>query len=146
MLRKHCPFFVFICAMLFLFFSYSIEAQSYGLQFKGIEESLDNRTGLNLTSEASFTFSKNFEISFDYNTRRLEENSNVGLFGYIFRIINQEGVNVDLLSTVASFEEGIKFSVVSGALKTMVQANYPDASVFLILGNKVSSPTCMLMS
>jgi two-component SAPR family response regulator len=83
----------------FIGFSQSVRSQSYGLEFRGIDVSLDRRTELNLTPDKFFKFRNEFEISFDYKAIRITPNSNTGLFGYIFRIINNEDENIDLLST-----------------------------------------------
>jgi len=61
-----------------IFNAFNVTAQTYGLKFKGMGESLDNRTELNLTPEDSFTFENEFEISFYYKTTRLYNNDNRG--------------------------------------------------------------------
>ena len=76
----------------------SVIAQIYGLKFQGQNVTLDRRTELNLTPGKFYNFKNEFEISFDYKAIRIQPNSNAGLFGYIFRIIDAENNNIDLLS------------------------------------------------
>jgi two-component SAPR family response regulator len=66
---------------------------STGLFFKSFETDKDNRTGLNLTSEDRFNFPEGFTISFDVKLR-----VEVQTFGYLFRIIGNDTLNIDLLS------------------------------------------------
>jgi len=105
----------------------NVNGQTYGLQFKGLGNSLDNRTELNLTPGPKdyLSFENEFEISFFCNIKRLYLNSNVGLFGYIVRIVNSEDKNVDLVSTVQSSYSRLKYSVVSGHQDAIVQADFP---------------------
>mgnify|MGYP000038022892 FL=1 len=67
----------------------------YGLVFKGQNFKLDDRTQLNLTKNTSFNFKNNFELSFDLKFNK-ETNKNK-LYGYVFRIINDNNNNIDLL-------------------------------------------------
>ncbi len=90
------------CLYLYLLFSFFILhtqfvwGQTYGLKFQGQNVTLDKRTELNLTPGDFLKFHDEFEISFDMKIDLIEPNA---LFGYIFRIINHEKVNVDLIST-----------------------------------------------
>ncbi len=90
-------------------------------------ESLDNRTELNLTPEDLFTFENEFEISFYYKTTRINPSSHVGLFGYIFRIVNEENHNVDLISSISDGE--VKLNIITGKNQSIIQAKYPDTSI-----------------
>ncbi|WP_462317209.1 hypothetical protein [Marinilabilia sp.] len=68
--------------------------QEFGLEFKGQEFTPDQRTGLNLTPDEYFKFEDEFEISFSLKMR-----SNVPRnFGYIMRVLDSEGNNVDLIA------------------------------------------------
>lgn len=70
-----------------------LNSQSTGLRFKGQEYLLNERTSLELfpnkRSKVTNHFSIEFDLAFqqDYNT----------FFGYIFRIITSDGVNIDLI-------------------------------------------------
>ena len=81
------------CTVTFLLISTKISAQSYGLRFAGHEEILEKRTVLNLTPERPLCFNGNVELSFDL---MLAPNYSI-YFGYIFRLIQNEKQNLDLL-------------------------------------------------
>lgn len=83
--------FSFLCA-----FTPSVLGQTYGLKFQGQNVTLDKRTELNLTPTDFLNFNDEFEVSFDIKFDLIDPNC---LFGYIFRVINQENINVDLIST-----------------------------------------------
>ena len=85
-----------ICICLLFFFSIPLSAQEYGLKFYGHDVTLDKRTELNLTPENFLNLEDEFEISFDL---KLDIITPDNIFGYVFRIVNQEDINVDLLST-----------------------------------------------
>ncbi|MCF8364121.1 MAG: hypothetical protein K9G70_16030, partial [Prolixibacteraceae bacterium] len=76
-----------------------VAAESYGLKFYGQEVKLDERTELNLTPDGFMKFNDEFEITFNYKITSEELNSGSSFFGYILRMINQEGDNIDLLNT-----------------------------------------------
>ncbi len=88
--------------LLYILFSFlcvytpNVLGQTYGLKFQGQNVSLDKRTELNLTPNDFLSFNDEFEISFDIKFDMIDPNC---LFGYIFRVINQENINVDLIST-----------------------------------------------
>ena len=69
------------------------QATDYGLSFNGRGVKLDDRTQLNLTKNNSLNFKKNFELEFDVRFNQKKE-----VYGYIFRIINNEN-NIDLLTS-----------------------------------------------
>src|SRR5260221_13469507 len=85
------------CFLFFLFsigfFSANIDAQSYGLIFSSFEVVQEKRTCLDLSGSESFCLKKNFDLSFELSFipgRSI-------YFGYIFRMINNSGQNIDLL-------------------------------------------------
>jgi hypothetical protein len=68
-------------------------AQAYGLAFNSHEVALEKRTSLDLSPDDSLCFSKNMELSFDFNfipNRRV-------YFGYVLRIISSDYQNIDLI-------------------------------------------------
>ncbi|CAN5545881.1 hypothetical protein BH09BAC4_BH09BAC4_15710 [soil metagenome] len=73
--------------------SVSLNAQSYGLRFAGQEEIQDNRTSLNLSPDKPLCLNGKVELTFDLS---LVPNYTT-YFGYIFRIIQNEKQNLDLL-------------------------------------------------
>ena len=79
----------------FLFFSISF-SQEYGLSFKGQEYSLDDRTELNITPEHYLKLNDHFQLSFDL---KVDVQAKKPLFGYVVRIINESGENIDLMFT-----------------------------------------------
>jgi DNA-binding SARP family transcriptional activator len=94
--KKYC-----ILYLLIFVFPISIQivnAQMYGLEFQGYDFTLDKRTELDLTPDKLLKFKNEFEISFYYKAIRKDPNSFAGLFGYIFRIIDSNNENIDLLS------------------------------------------------
>lgn len=91
---------IIICA-LFLS-SGKVYPQSYGLGFNGQEFSKDLRTGIDLSPQDYLSFEGEFEISFKMSFR-----SNTTLFfGYIVRIVDKLGNNVDLISINKSANSG----------------------------------------
>ena len=128
---KSCGFYLpYIIYISVFFISVSnLFSQTYGLKFKGLDESLDNRTELNLTPKKYLTFENEFEISFDYKTTRINPNSNVGLFGYIFRIINRDNDNVDLISSIRDGDEQLNLNIVLGKSDSIAQADYPETLI-----------------
>ena len=111
---------------LFLIHASSTFAQTYGLKFNGRDVTLDKRTELNLTPDGFLKLQDEFEISFDYKVTRINPNSYNGFFGYIFRIINEEDINIDLLSTPTP---DISLNLVFGKLNTRIPINYPEEAV-----------------
>ncbi|MRS63654.1 Kelch repeat-containing protein [Larkinella terrae] len=71
----------------------SLWAQSYGLRFVGQEEMQDNRTSLDLAPEKPLCLDGNIELSFDVSLA----SSYKTYFGYIFRMIQDDAQNLDLL-------------------------------------------------
>lgn len=78
---------------LFSFLKYTCAGQSYGLYFNSHEEVLEKRTSLDLSPEDSIEFNSSFNLKFDLNF--LPRHSTY--FGYIARIINSAGENIDLI-------------------------------------------------
>jgi two-component SAPR family response regulator len=77
----------------FICLTSTVSAQTYGLGFYSHEVSKDLRTGLNLNPGRPFVFNDDFELSFNFGLR---PNSS-GYFGYIFRIITEDNLNIDLI-------------------------------------------------
>jgi DNA-binding SARP family transcriptional activator len=66
----------------------------YGLSFASHEVSKDHRTGLNLNPKEAFYFDEDFEFKFDLAFQRL-----TNAYGYVVRVIANDSVNIDLVST-----------------------------------------------
>jgi DNA-binding SARP family transcriptional activator len=66
----------------------------YGLAFASHEVSKDHRTGLDLNPEEPYHFDQDFILKFDLSLQRL-----TNAYGYILRIIANDTLNFDLMST-----------------------------------------------
>jgi hypothetical protein len=96
----------FFTVVILLATSATLRAQSYGLRFVGHEATQDNRTSLNLTPQEPLCFKENVELTFDLT---LVPNYKT-YFGYVFRIIQDETQNIDLL-----YDQGKKcFKIIIG--------------------------------
>jgi two-component SAPR family response regulator len=82
-----------ILLLLLLFFSTKLAAQDYGLEFMGHEVIPDHRTSLTIGEKKKICFDEDFELCFDIKFKK----NVVSYFGYVFRIVNDDGQNVDLL-------------------------------------------------
>jgi len=88
----------------------------YGLNFRGQNFKLDDRTHLNLNENSTFNFKNDFELVFDVKLNH--EHSQEHLFGYIVRIINDNN-NIDLL---VSNNKGVKnFLIVDSNKQTNLE-------------------------
>lgn len=85
---QHCFLF-----LLFTLFLVSVKGQSYGLVFGGNEVVQDKRTGLDLSANEPLCFDGDFELKFDLSFFKSKAN----YFGYIFRMIDQNKRNIDLI-------------------------------------------------
>lgn len=118
--KNYCNIFISTLFLaIFLIYAPNAFAQSYGLKFQGQDVTLDKRTELDLTPNEFLEFQDEFEISFDYKIDLIKPNS---IFGYVFRIINRENYNVDLLSTPSP---DIKLNLVVGKRNSIIPVNYP---------------------
>jgi two-component SAPR family response regulator len=117
---------IFITNILFcIFFLHTLIAiaQTYGLKFQGHDVTLDKRTELDLSPDGYLKFQEEFEISFDYKIEREIPNAT---FGYVFRIINSENYNVDLLSTPSP---ELRLNVVAGKNNSYIPVAYSENSI-----------------
>ena len=87
------PVLFFLFFGVFMILNTSLYAQTYGLGFYSHEVSKDARTGLNLNPDRSFTLDDDFKMSFDFDLRP----NNTMYFGYVFRIITEDNLNIDLI-------------------------------------------------
>lgn len=84
-------------------------SQEFGLQFNGQNKTLDERTGLDLSPEDYLSFQDEFEISFEIKSREY--------FGYVFRLINKNNKNIDLLS---QYGDSRDLNIVVGGRNTVI--------------------------
>jgi two-component SAPR family response regulator len=91
---------VIVAAFLSVFCTFQARAQTsrapldYGLAFTSHEATKDQRTSLNLNPGEPFQIQQDFELEFDVAYQRLDN-----AFGYIFRIIANDSLNIDLVSS-----------------------------------------------
>jgi len=76
-----------------LFLPHVVHSQSYGLGFSGQGFSKDQRTGIDLSPKGYLSLGNNFELTFKM---QLRPNARM-YFGYLARIIDKNGKNVDLI-------------------------------------------------
>ena len=82
------------------------QVTDYGLSFNGQGFKLDDRTQLSLTKNNSLNFKNNFELEFDVRFNQKKQ-----VYGYIFRIINNEN-NIDFFSIPSrTFTRGITICI-----------------------------------
>jgi len=90
--------------ILALFLMYSLPLKSndrikQGLYFRSFEVDKDKRTSLDLTPNKSLVFNEGFSMEFDMKLRHEKHT-----FGYVFRIICNDTLNVDFLADITSGE------------------------------------------
>ena len=78
-----------------------------GLYFKSFKVNKDMRTSLNLTPDRALNLKNGFVLEFELSLRWETHN-----FGYIFRLISDDALNIDLLADLSSSETN--FSLVVG--------------------------------
>lgn len=86
--------YLFFLALASPAFAESSPEVDYGLTFRAHDFNLDERTGLNLSSDGHFRFRKGFSMEFD-----MRVNSEEARYGYVFRIISGN-TSIDMLSNV----------------------------------------------
>ncbi len=98
---------------------------SRGLYFHSFELDQDKRTGLNLTPDGKINMPGGFKLQFDIKLRQNRNN-----YGYVFRLISNDSVNVDFIShdTTQDYLTGYAFSLVSGA-NSLVKVKSSDLNV-----------------
>ena len=90
----------YLLLALFLVCSFPVRSNDglkRGLFFRSFEVDKDKRTCLNLTTEKPLSFHKGFAVAFDLNLRSYSQT-----FGYVFRIICNDTLNVDFLANISS--------------------------------------------
>ncbi|HKG05211.1 MAG TPA: hypothetical protein VKB19_02065 [Pedobacter sp.] len=99
----------YLAGFLFLFVACAqVHGQSYGLGFAGHNVVQDKRTSLDLSQEP-ICFDQSFELSFDLSFME----GYTDYFGYVFRIIDQENRNIDLVYDMR-FLENKHFKLIIG--------------------------------
>lgn len=99
---------LFVCSLLLLL-PLSIIAQSYGLSFNSHDVVQDKRTGLDLSSNKGICLENSFMLQFDFAFAH----KSPAHFGYIFRLIDQNNKNIDLIYD-ERFRENTHFKLIIG--------------------------------
>lgn len=99
--------------------------QSYGLGFYSHEVVQDQRTGLDLSPDKTFCFSKDFELSFDLTFLPKRED----YFGYILRFVVDDHENIDLIYDKAADEKN-HFKLIIGDKFSKIAFNLPPDVLF----------------
>jgi len=118
MLINQLNFYKLILTFILCLLIDQISAQN-GLGFASHEVVQDKRTGLSLFPKDPFCIQDNFEISFDICFYPDQEN----YFGYIARIIDENGLSVDLV-----YDQ--KFKVVIGEKLSSLEVSIPNEHLF----------------
>lgn len=88
--RKH----FFLTVVIYVLSFMPVFAQEGGLYFESYERIPDDRTGINLTPESPLCFENQLSLSFDLKFRPNQE----PYYGYVFRVIVDNELNIDLIS------------------------------------------------
>src|ERR1700730_7579179 len=109
------------CCILYLLLSatfYQTSAQSYGLIFSSHEVVPEKRTSLDLTGSNPICFKDSLDLSFELG---FMPNYSV-YFGYIFRLVNTESQNIDLIYD----QKKSRFRLVFGEIFTDIDFEITD--------------------
>ncbi|UAY50853.1 kelch repeat-containing protein [Ferruginibacter albus] len=108
--------------ILFFYTGYSYAQENYGLTFNSFNVSQENRTGLEIGGDNAICFSDNMDLSFEFYFIPNRTTN----FGYVFRMINNNGQNIDLLYN----EKDKVFNTISGGVFTGVDFTLNDNLLF----------------
>lgn len=109
--------------IIFLFFYAFANAQeNYGLTFNSFNAPQENRTSLGIGTDNAICFSDNSDISFDFYFIP----NRMIYFGYIFRMINNSGQNIDLLYN----EKNKIFNTISAGIFTGINFSLGSDTLF----------------
>jgi two-component SAPR family response regulator len=117
----------FFIPIIFLLCVFELSAQNYGLEFTAREKNADFRTELDLSSSKGFHFDRDFELSFDLLLR--EKTVRTSYFGYILRILNEDGYNIDLMHNKI-FVDSVDLNMVFGQDASIVSYDFESANHF----------------
>ncbi|WP_313515939.1 hypothetical protein [Sphingobacterium sp.] len=97
----------------------------YGLEFSSHEKELDKRTSLSIGTEESIELAKHTELTFDIQFKPYQQD----YFGYIFRLILDEQLNIDLIYDRRQ-DNGRHFKLVVGDKFTDINFDIPKNDLF----------------
>lgn len=119
---NHNKYLVFFLLLLLTELLHSEGTYNRGLHFQSFDVDQDKRTGLNLTPDNKIATANGFTLKFDIKLKQLSNN-----FGYVFRIIGNDSVNIDLVSDFTSTD--YLFSLVTGA-KSLIKIKQQELDNF----------------
>src|SRR5690606_36788671 len=97
----------------------------YGLESSSHERELDKRTSLLIGTEKSIDLAKQTELTFDLQFKPYQQD----YFGYIFRLILDEKLNIDLIYDRRQ-DNGRYFKLVVGDKFTDINFDIPKSDLF----------------
>ncbi len=103
----------------------------YGLSFASHEVTKDQRTSLNLTPAEPFRFHDDFSIAFDVSYQRL-----TNAFGYILRVIANDSLNIDLVSS-PEHSEFYDLNLIISDMPVSIHYDFSEAGVKPLQWNTV---------
>lgn len=119
---------LFFVSFFFLYaLAFQVRAQVHGLGFASHDVVVDQRTGLDLSPEGMIEIDGSFKLSFDMAFMPNDKD----LFGYIFRIIENDKNNIDLIFNKRYFtpdlpsEDPNHFKLIIGERFTKINFNIP---------------------
>ncbi|KAA2238935.1 galactose oxidase [Chitinophaga agrisoli] len=98
-----------------------VQGQTHGLDFRSHEAIQDQRTGLALGMEKAICFDDGFELSFEISFIPNQKN----YFGYILRMIADDGRNTDLIYDYDKSPDNKHFKIVTGETFSTIAFNMP---------------------
>lgn len=112
-----------VCSFLYcLHISYTSAQKNYGLTFNSFNAPQENRTSLEIGINNSICFSDNMDMSFEFY---FIPNRSV-YFGYIFRMVNKSGQNIDLLYN----EKDAVFNTIIGGTFTNINFSIDKETLY----------------
>lgn len=113
-----------LCLILGYILNISAQNIEYGLKFKAYEVEKEKRTSLNLTPIQALALPKNYTFSFD-----LQVDFSVKYpFGYVFRMISNDGKHIDFLFSEIENTGVIKFMTTYSA-KEIISGTVDNAEI-----------------
>lgn len=113
--------------LLFLLFIliYQIGSAQYGLEFSSHNMEADKRTGLLIGSKEYISFQHKVSVSFDLSFLPFQQD----YFGYIFRLMTEDGLNIDLIYD-RRLDQGNHFKLVVGEDFTPISFNIAPLDLY----------------
>lgn len=114
----------FLLFFLFLLI-YQIGKAQYGLEFSSHNKEADKRTSLWIGGKESISFQHRLSVAFDLSFLPFQQD----YFGYIFRLITDDGLNIDLIYD-RRLDQGNHFKLVVGEDFTPISFNIAPLQLY----------------